>query len=236
MSVASLDFSLNARPEARLSRLGREGEPLLRVDRLMRDAGALVDYAANENRFAPAYGPDGGYPGLRAPAPLDYVEAVVRALDPVLRDAFGLRAVRLGRAECNFSLITLDPRELAPSQRVPHVDTTDPLQFALLHYLCGPEHGGTAFYRHRATGYEAITPDRLPRYEAARTTDRDPASGYIAGDTDAFEQVAGVDAAFDRLVVYRSRQLHSGLVAGAGSPDPRKGRLTANIFLSYRPA
>lgn len=45
-----------------------------------------------------------------------------------------------------------------------------------------------------------------------------------------------MDAAFDRLLVYRSRQLHSGLVAGSGSADPRDGRLTANIFLTYRPA
>src|SRR5204862_135772 len=134
MSVSSHDFSLNPRPAARLSRLGREGEPLLCLDGLMRAPEALIDYAATETGFAPVHGPQGGYPGIRAPAPLDYVEAVVRALDPAVRDAFELGAVRLGRAECNFSLVTLAPGTLLPSQRAPHIDTTDPLQFAFLHY------------------------------------------------------------------------------------------------------
>lgn len=236
MSVNSLDLSLNPRPVAQLSHIGREGEPLLRLDGLMRDAGQLVDYAAQQGGFEPVYGPTGGYPGIRAPAPLDYVGAVVRSLDPVLREAFGLRGVRLGRAECNFSIVTLGSGNLAPSQRVPHIDTTDPLQFAFLHYLCGPEQGGTAFYRHRATGFEAITPEREARYQAVRATEPEPAPGYIAGDTAEFEQVVAAEAVFDRLLVYRSRQLHSGLVTGARSSDPRQGRLTANIFVSYRPA
>jgi hypothetical protein len=236
MSMASLDFSLNPRPRAQLSHLGREGEPLLCLDGLMRDARQLADYAVQQGGFAPVHGPAGGYPGVRAPAPLDYVGAVVRALDPVLRDAFGLQGVRLGRAECNFSLVTLGAAELVPSQRVPHIDTTDPLQFAFLHYLCGPEQGGTAFYRHRATGFEAITPEREAEYQAIRATEPDPAPGYIAGDTPEFEQIAAIDAAFDRLLVYRSRQLHSGLVPGKLSVDPRHGRLTANIFVTYRPA
>lgn len=235
MSVLSHDFSLNARPAARLSHLGREREPLLCVDGLMRDATALVDYAATQAEFAPVHGPAGGYPGIRAAAPLDYVETVVRALDPFVREAFGLGRVRLGRAECNFSLVTLAPEALAPSQRVPHIDTTYWLQFAFLHYLCGPEQGGTGFYRHRATGYEAITPDREPHYQTVRASEPAPGPGYIQGDTALFERIGAADAAFDRLLVYRSRQLHSGLVAGAGSRDPRRGRLTANIFLSYRP-
>ncbi|NYT42162.1 hypothetical protein HZY97_15430 [Sphingomonas sp. R-74633] len=236
MSVLSHDFSLNARPAARLSRLGREGEPLFCLDGLMQRPQALVDYAATQAEFAPVHGPAGGYPGVRAPAPLDYVEAVVRALDPVVRDAFALGAVRLGRAECNFSMVTLAPGDLVPSQRAPHIDTSDPLHFAFLHYLCGPEQGGTAFYRHRATGFEAITPERAAAYEAARAVEPDPAPGYIHGDTPEFEQIGAADAAFDRLLVYRSRQLHSGLPTGALAPDPRRGRLTANIFLSYRPA
>jgi hypothetical protein len=236
MSVLSHDFSLNSRPVARLSHLGREGEPLLCIDGLMQHPQALIDYAATSTEFAPVYGPTGGYPGIRAPAPLDFVGAVVRALDPIVRDAFALGAVRLGRAECNFSLVTLAADALAPSQRVPHIDTSDPLQFAFLHYLCGPEQGGTAFYRHRATGYEAITAERAARYEVVRAAEPEPAPGYIAGDTPEFEQIFAADAALDRLLVYRSRQLHSGLVPAMLDPDPRRGRLTANIFLTYLPA
>lgn len=120
---------------------------------------------------------------------------------------------------------------------MPHVDTTNVLQFAILHYLCDERFGGTGFYRHRATGYEVITPDRAGHFAAAR--EREMAlvgdGGYIAEDTPLYEQVGAVAAAFDRLIVYRSCLLHSGLVGDPSllSADPRAGRLTANIFLTY---
>lgn len=231
-----MTFDLNPRPTASLIHAGHEGEPVLQVEGLMLDPQVLIDYAAVGSPFTPGYGPKGGYPGIRAPAPLPYVEAVARGLDPLVREAFGLHGVALAHADCNLSLVTLTPEQLVPPQRVPHVDTTYPLQFAFLHYLCPPELGGTALYRHRATGFEAITPERLPRYEALRAAEAEAPSGYIIGDTDHFEQTAALDAAFNRLIVYRSCVLHSGRIpAGAAlSPDPRKGRLTANIFLSYQ--
>ena len=41
---------------------------------------------------------------------------------------------------------------------------------------------------------------------------------------------------FNRLVVYRSHMLHSGRIPPGAelSDDPRRGRLTANIFVTYR--
>ena len=101
------DFSLNPQAPARLHSVGNEREPLLQIDGLLRSPDSLIDFAATEGQFAPAYGPDGGYPGLRADAPLDYVRAVVQALDATVRQAFSLGAVKLGRAECSLSLVTL---------------------------------------------------------------------------------------------------------------------------------
>jgi hypothetical protein len=233
-----LDFALSRQPDLSLRHIGSEGEPLLQIDGLLQGPQALVDYAATEGRFEPAYGPGGGYPGVRAAAPLDYVEAVVRALDPFLREAFGLTGVRLGNAECNLSLVTLPPASLVAAQREPHVDTGDPLQFAFLHYLCPESFGGTAFYRHRSTGFETLPPDRLDAYQAARDAERrdEAAAGYIDSDTGAFVQIAATDARFNRLVIYRSHLLHSGKIAPDAplSADPRRGRLTANVFLTYR--
>ena len=42
-----------------------------------------------------------------------------------------------------------------------------------------------------------------------------------------------VEARPDRLVLYRGRQLDSGVIPdiAALSPDPRRGRLTINMFL-----
>ncbi|HEX8263191.1 MAG TPA: DUF6445 family protein [Allosphingosinicella sp.] len=240
MTAASDGYDFSLRPSLALSleRIGLEREPVLIVEGAMNRAGTLVEYAAEEVAFEPVWGPSGGYPGIRAPAPLDYVEAVVRALDPSIRRAFGLDRVKLARAECSFSLVTLPPDRLAPLQRIPHVDTTDPLQFALLHYLCEPGHGGTAFYRHRATGFETLTPGRQAAYESARAVELEGAPpAYIDADSPHYERTAAFEAAFDRILVYRSRTFHSGRIAAgqALSADPRRGRLTANIFINYRP-
>ncbi|HYG46998.1 MAG TPA: DUF6445 family protein [Allosphingosinicella sp.] len=235
---AAYDFTLAPSRALSLERIGGEREPVLLVEGAMSRPADLVDYAASEVAFEPVWGPSGGYPGVRAPAPLDYVEALVRALDPSLRRAFGLERVKLARAECSFSLVTLPPERLAPLQRIPHVDTTDPLQFALLHYLCDARHGGTAFYRHRATGFETLTPERQAAYEAVRSSElREAPSAYIDGDSAHYERTAAFDAAFDRILVYRSRTFHSGRIATGQtlSADPRRGRLTANIFINYRP-
>lgn len=227
-----MSFALDPAAAPRVAYIGVEREPLLLFDGALLDPQRLVEIAA-VGSFAPAYGPAGGYPGIRAPMPSAYADTIVRALDPLLRETFGLGDVRLGRAECSFSIVTQPPATLVASQRAPHVDTVDPLQFAILHYLCDAHHGGTAFYRHRATGYEAITPERLDHYEAVRAGEGD-APGYIDGHTAAFEQTAIVAARWNRLAVYRSRVLHSGQVHGTLDPDPRRGRLTANIFLTYR--
>lgn len=222
------------RPRTTVRRIGQQGEPLLAIDGMLARPAALVEAAAASD-FQPAYGPAGGYPGLRAPAPLDYVGGLVRALVPTIVAAFALDpAARARRAECNFSLVTLPPDRLVPAQRAPHVDTVDPHQFAILHYLCPPAFGGTAFFRHRATGFETLTPERLPAYDAARAGEA-AGTGY-AGDDAAFQRIDAVEAAFDRVVVYRSRLLHSGVISDPAllTDDPRTGRLTANIFLTLR--
>jgi len=223
--------------EVSLDRIGAEREPVLTNERVMAEPEALVDHATREGTFDPAWGPRGGYPGLRAPAPVDYVGALVRALSPMIERAFGLGAVEPVKTESSFSLVTLPPDRLAPLQRIPHVDTTDPLQFAVLHYLCDGRFGGTAFYRHRATGFETLSPERTAAFRAARDLEvAQSEARYIVGDTAQYQRIGAVDAAFDRVVVYRSRLLHSGIIAPGAplSADPRKGRLTANVFVSYR--
>lgn len=239
-SAAAYDFSLNGRVNVALERIGDEREPVLVVDSVLNRPQALIDYAASEVAFAPVWGPQGGYPGVRAPAPLNYVETLVRTLSPIVEKAFALERVKLAHAECNFSLVTLPPERLAPLQRIPHADTADPLQFAWLHYLCDPRFGGTAFYRHRATGFETLSPERVPAYEAARNrelAEEGPDAAYITGDSPHYLQTAAFEALPNRLIVYRSRTLHSGQIGApeALSDDPRKGRLTANIFVNYRP-
>lgn len=233
-------FGLRADPPIALRHIGHEQEPLLIVDSLLEQPETLVDYAARKVAFTPFDNPD-GYPGLRAPAPLNYVNTVVRALAPVMEQAFDLSGAKLARAECRLSMVTLRPDRLTPLQRIPHFDTADPLQFALLHYLCRPEDGGTAFYRHRATGYETMRPDRWDRYRTIRDAELRSgamAPAYLAGDSEFYERTGSVDAVLDRVLIYRSRLLHSGMIPpdASLSDDPRRGRLTSNIFVNFRRA
>jgi hypothetical protein len=225
---------------ARLEHVGEEREPLLILDKAVAAPDALVEIAARDAAFNDARTGENFYPGRLAPAPLDYVGGLARALDPLIREGFGLGDAVLGRASCNFSLATLKPERLTLAQRIPHVDTVDPLQFAILHYLCDPRLGGTASYRHRATGFETLTPERLETYQAALDAEMataPPPHTYIDGDTPQFVRTHLAEAVFNRVIVYRSRVLHSGHIAepAALSADPRRGRLTANIFLTYRP-
>lgn len=209
---------------------GAEGEPLVIIDDFAAHPGALVDAAAT--RSFSRRGPH--YPGIRAQADPAYLAARMDLLETVLRDVFGFRrGAKL--VECAFSLVTTPPDALTQIQRIPHFDTTDPGRIALLHYLSAPETAGTAFFRHRATGFETITAGRLAAYDAAlrREAAQLPASGYVHGSTSLFEQTGAVAARPNRMVIYRGYRLHSGIIPDdlPLSDDPRHGRLTVNTFL-----
>ncbi|GAA0315491.1 hypothetical protein GCM10009087_27470 [Sphingomonas oligophenolica] len=238
-SAISYDLSVNPRPRVVLGHVGNEREPVLIVDDLLNHPAALIDYATWEVAFTPAGNPDGGYPGVRAAAPLNYVEAVVRALSPIVEQAFKLRNVALSNAECSLSITTTPPEQLTVQQRTPHIDTVYPLQFALLHYLCAPDFGGTSFYRHRATGYETLDEARAAAYDAARArelVEDVPPQRYVGGDSLHYVRIGGCDARFNRMAIYRSCLLHSGHISEDKPlvPSPCEGRLTANIFVNYR--
>ena len=215
--------------------IGAERQPLLLIDDMLADPEDILR-CADAATFAPAFNPAGGYPGLRAAVPRGYTDAVVQALTGPIRETFGLGPVRVDKADCAFSIVTLPPDQLVPAQRAPHVDSTDGYQFAILHYLCEPDFGGTAFYRHRATGFETITSERKDAYLAVRG-EEGWSAGYVEDGEPWFERTAEVDAAFNRVIVYRSNVLHSGriLTPHRLSADPRRGRLTANIFVKFCP-
>src|SRR3989442_794543 len=75
-----------------------------------------------------------------------------------------------------------------------------------------------------------------PRLELERDGAR--AAGYVSGATALHDQIGRVEARFNRVVVYRSRLLHSGVILRpeALSDDPRVGRLTANTFVTLERA
>ncbi len=218
------------RPDIVARRIGAEGRPIAIVDGFHPDPDALR-LAALAASFEPGRH---HYPGIRAPLPADYFARVRPALAPVLREVLGA-AGGIELLDASFSIVTTPPAALGVEQRLPHVDAVQPGRIALVHYLS--EGDGTAFFRHRATGFETIDAVRSGGYlaalNAALRTDP-PAAAYPFGDTPLFERIAHVEARYNRAVIYRSALLHSGAIAPEAvlDADPATGRLTVTAFLS----
>ena len=179
------------------------------------------------------------YPGVRAPLDPAMCRAWLTKLAPLLDQMFGPYG-RPWEMQAWYSLVTTPPQALAPIQCLPHVDGTDPTQIAMMLYLNRTGHGGTAFFRHRSTGLEALTANDYPRYAAALQADVArtglPAPAYTTDGAPHFERVHAVPGHFNSAVFYRGNILHSGVIDNAAplSADPREGRLTINAF--FRPA
>ncbi len=235
-SGVALDFTLNEQRVTETLSIGNEREPVVVIDGCLRLPDAVLEYVTRAVTFAQ---PGNHYPGLRGePMPKPYAAHLIRGLSSLIGETFGVDVNGKISANFYFGLATIPPEALSPLQRLPHFDTTNPNQIALLHYLCDGSHGGTAFFRHRATGFERIDEGRKDAYfgalrdEIARAP-RPPR--YMAGNDDLFEEVAAPGARYNRLLIYRSAALHSGRIGPRAnfSPDPRVGRLTANLFLAF---
>ncbi|VVT21403.1 conserved hypothetical protein [Sphingomonas sp. EC-HK361] len=218
-----------------LQRVGEAGTPVVTVDAFSGDVASLVALAAS---LAPFPRADTYYPGVRRilreeePA-FAYVARTLEAAAPFIGGAFDAEGFDL--IEASFSIVTRAPAALSDPQRIPHFDATDPRHLAIMHYLNVPMASGTAFYRQRSTGIERVDDGNMGRFvETARAeTAATPGGGYINASNGAFEQIGAVEAVADRLVLYPGSLLHSGIIPPDMplSPDPRVGRLTANIFV-----
>lgn len=224
-------------PRIRVEEIGHERNAVIIIDNAVPHAETLVDAAASQGGFD-RRGPY--YPGIRAPAPAAYVDAVGRLYGGLICRVFGWQAEGMLPDGCDFSLVTTPPEDLVLYQRLPHIDGTTPDLVAMLHYLSGPETGGTGFYRHTSTGYESLTDGCHAGYtqalQAELARDGEPPRGY-PGASPHFEQVAAYPCAFNRILVYRGNLLHSGLIPDdlPLSADPRSGRLTLNTFFRRGP-
>ncbi len=218
----------------RIERIGREGVPVVVIDDFVPRPELLADDAAMLG-FAPM---GVHYPGVRAVVPPVLVRRFVEPLAPLIAEVFGVRDCVV--VDALYSLVTTLPEVLTPIQRLPHFDGVEPERLALLHFLGGAQGSGTAFYRHRATGFETVTAVRLPDYE--RELEREigargvPDAAYIAGDTDLFEAIALFEGRYNRAILYPTNTLHCARIPDdlTLSADPATGRLTVNTFLMGR--
>lgn len=214
-------------------RHGNEQEPVAVIDGFSSHFEQLYAAAARAN-FMKA---GAAYPGIRAALDPQYLSERGAILSEIVQNIFGFTR-GLHCDSCDYSIVTLMPEELSNAQRIPHYDASDSKLLAFMHYMLEPETGGTAFYRHRATGFEAITTDRQAEYRLtlkAEEADMKPMPPeYIYGDNDQFEMIGEIESRPNRIIIYRGRILHSGSIPNNMhfSSDPHVGRLTINGFLS----
>lgn len=216
----------------RVDHVGKEREPVVVVENFSPDPEALIA-AAEGLPFAPM---GQYYPGIRAPVTPAYFEGLAPVVTPVMRELFGARE-RIGFTRALYSLATTPPAALTLAQRIPHIDGVAEGMIAIVHYLAHEDQGGTAFYRHRSTGFETVDAARHRAYLDALRRDfaeqGEPAPAYIQGDTALFAQIARYDAVFNRALIYRSSLLHCAVLPNdrALPGTVRGGRLTVASFL-----
>lgn len=220
-------------PDIRARRVGLERQPIAIIDGFS-PGPDILRQQARDAAFSPARD---HYPGIRAALPQDYFQTHAEVFATVLMEVFG--ATRPARVlDGSFSLATTPPDALSLHQRLPHIDATAPGRIALVQYLSPHPTAGTAFFRHRSTGFEGVDAARSQTYletlNAELASGPGPGQGYIHADTALFERIDAVDAVYNRAVMYRSNRLHSGAIEADTvlSADPAVGRLTVTAFLS----
>jgi hypothetical protein len=216
--------------------IGNDGAPVLVVDNFLSDPDIVREYVFDQAVFKPGHA---SYPGIQSVVPAVYVHALRLFLADIIKSTFGLENAQLAKAFSGFSLVTTPLDKLTLVQCLPHFDSTDPKQIALLHYICPPGYGGTAFYRHRRTGYEHVDQTRLASYTDSVNAELRELGGvparYVNDSTPLYERIAGFEPVFNRVLIYRSMTLHSADIAEdfAFDPDPRTGRLTVNALFNF---
>jgi hypothetical protein len=214
--------------------IGNERAPLLVVDNVVADPDALVELASGK-----VFGDVASYyPGVRSKVPLTLQQFILDELRGEFADVFGLRRTGLRVTSCHFSLVTTKPSDLTYLQRIPHIDSLVSSELAFILYLFKADLGGTAFYRHRKTGFESVDQERRAEYwrsiEQEQAAVEQASRGYISGDTEFYERIGRQDGIFNRMLVYRRTTLHSADLSPefVPSPDPRRGRLSVNGFIA----
>lgn len=225
---------INTAARPRIGLTGRDKSPVTIIDDVLSNPEALKaegqasTYSTEHRTF---------YPGHNGVIARESVLSVISALKPVIENVYDLPLTNQIRLSGYFGLVSTPPERLHLAQTIPHYDTTNPRMLAVLIYLSGPPHGGTGFYRHKATGIERMTLDNIADYNTAladEMAERDALPRrYFDNSDDQFTCIGKVDAAYNRAVIYPANLLHSGLIDPAHlSDDPHKGRITANMFLT----
>jgi hypothetical protein len=222
-----------------------EKEFCIVVDDFLQDPNLLVEFASQHpGEFS---NPNIGYPGVQVRVNDDAMKDIFRFVRSRMSKVYTFMRGRIGIRSL-LSMLTLPPDELAFMQRICHIDPNpDPGRgkYAAIVYLFRDERlGGTSFYRWR---------DEELVWKAADMLRNDVGSGeeflkrhfktfrepprYMTESSEIAELLCTIPPRFNRFVFYSGDVPHSGAITAPEllSNDPRKGRLTLNLFFSVLP-
>lgn len=121
---------LDVSPLVQLS-VGESNSPAILMDNAFTDFDILMKRAFTVN-----FQPEAQfYPGVRAHTPPEYQRWLIELFNQQLLPRLVGKPSRANLISCNYSVITRRPEALHPLQTVPHVDSTQSLNFAVVHYL-----------------------------------------------------------------------------------------------------
>ncbi len=210
--------------------IGCEGQKVVIIDDFHPEFESLLQ-RLQQGRYGPGHQ---YYPGLQMPMDPAHLMPCAALIMEIMTNVFEVGA-NIHPVQCAASMVTTPPHELSVAQRQPHFDTVDSGRFALLHYMGGPDKGGTGFYRQRITGFEYVDDARYPVFIDAQERalkESQPDTQYMKGSDERFEKIALIEAKPNRMILYRSYSLHSCDIPDDLDlkPDPKTARLTINTF------
>lgn len=219
------------------------GDGCVIVDDFLLNPGELVELARqSRERFATK--PANAYPGLEFTLPAVLAAPIDAFFLDHVRERFGASRALLA-TETRLAMVTTPPAQLAPRQRLCHVD--EPPRDDSLVTLAGVLYlfhdaglGGTDFYRPRpgvdlAGLSRGLAGGSLFALMARHAFFRRPAA-YLTDSCEFFERIGSIPARFNRIIFYRGDLYHSGHIAHPErlTDDPATGRLTLNCFYKCR--
>ncbi|GMH47426.1 hypothetical protein TL16_g00062 [Triparma laevis f. inornata] len=185
------------------------------------------------------------FPGVVAGLSPAIVSSVTSKVAPLVKYYFGknISANKFRGGFIGLSCPYADGRGPTRAASAPHVDGINPHRIVAVHYLSDrsvwPFGGGTAFFRHKETGYLDFRPSVCRRemeerpYTDYAWTCRDNMGHYnpklehdpslkLVGETDDFGEYEILDMVEhkpNRIVLYRNNILHSSFVTEEGATN-----------------
>lgn len=220
--------------------VGEEETPVLIIDGVLKSLDAPREEAVQEGYSDDPERIGVFYPGVRADVGADYGMALLKFAQKLCHEHLDVPlGLTLYPIAGSYSLLTQAGEQLRGLQSIPHFDSYELLAFAMLHYLNDGDFSGTAFYKHKSTGFETITESRKQLYLDALETEghrHRNGLGYISDSNPYFERIYTVDYVPNRLVLYPSCLLHTAhVIKPENDIDacPATGRLSGNFFLRF---